>query len=315
MDDAIRCTGLTKRYGATTAVGGLDLVVAGAQVFGLLGPNGSGKTTTLRMLLGLVRPTSGRVWIHGRQLPDPEGLARIGAVIEEPAFYPWASGRRNLELLALSGPPPPRGDAVQAALDRAGLGAAAGRRVGTYSQGMRQRLGLAAALLRDPALLLLDEPTNGMDPAGIRDLRSLLRELAQGGTTVVLSSHLLSEVEQVCDRVAVLSAGRLVAQGPVTGPGSEGGTRVRVAVDPEEVAEARQVLSGWTTRSGGPGRLLVEGAEPREVNQTLGRAGLWAHELTHDQARLEERFLHLTTDDPVRPPDPPRGASDAAAAR
>ena len=169
----------------------------------------------MRMLPGLVRPSAGRAWLNGRPLPDPDGLARVGAMIEEPAFYPWLSGRRNLEVLALCGPPLPRGDAIEVALDQVALTPVAGRKVKAYSQGMRQRLGLAASLLRDPTLLLLDEPTNGMDPAGIREFRSVLRALADGGTTVFLSSHLLAEVEQVCDRVAVLHAGRLVEEGRI----------------------------------------------------------------------------------------------------
>jgi ABC-2 type transport system ATP-binding protein len=215
VSEVIRCRGLTKRYGSTVAVDGLDLTVEAGQVFGFLGPNGSGKTTTMRMLLGLVRPTAGRAWLNGRRLPDPEGLARVGAMIEEPALYPWLSGRRNLEVLALCGPPLPHADAIDRALDRVGLTPVAGRKVKAYSQGMRQRLGLAAAILRDPTLLLLDEPTNGMDPAGIREFRSVLRSISGGGTTVFLSSHLLAEVEQVCDRVAVLHAGRLVEEGRI----------------------------------------------------------------------------------------------------
>jgi ABC-2 type transport system ATP-binding protein len=162
MTEVISCRGLTKRYGKTVAVDALDLAVEAGQVFGFLGPNGSGKTTTMRMLLGLVRPTAGRAWLNGRQLPDPDGLSLVGAMIEEPAFYPWLSGRRNLEVLALCGPPLPHPDAVDRALDRVGLIPVAGRTLKAYSQGMRQRLGLALALLRDPTLLLLDEPTNGM---------------------------------------------------------------------------------------------------------------------------------------------------------
>jgi ABC-2 type transport system ATP-binding protein len=164
----IECRGLTKRYRGTTALAGLDLTVEAGQVFGFLGANGAGKTTTMRILLGLVAPSSGRAWLNGKQVPDPAGLARVGAMIEEPAFYPWLTGRRNLDLLALSGAGmPARGEEIAAALGRAGLTGVAGRKVKGYSQGMRQRLGLAAALLRRPELLLLDEPANGMDPAGI----------------------------------------------------------------------------------------------------------------------------------------------------
>lgn len=308
MEHAIRCEGLTKRYGSTLAVDGLDLAVEPAQVFGFLGPNGSGKTTTMRMLLGLVRPSSGRAWIHGRPLPDPDGLSRLGAMIEEPGFHPWATGRRNLEFLALSGPPLRRRAAVDAALDRVGLTGAAGRRVRTYSQGMRQRLGLAAALMREPSLLILDEPTNGLDPAGIQEMRVLFRELADGGSTVFLSSHLLSEIEQVCDRAAVLHAGRLVEEGPVTGIAARHAA-VRVMLSRDDLGPALAVLAGWQARASGPGELRVEGADPREVNQALGQVGLWAYEIYRECATLESRFLCLTSDTPS-----PRD-SDASAAR
>jgi ABC-2 type transport system ATP-binding protein len=305
MDEVIRCAGLTKRYGAALAVDGLDLTVGPGQVFGFLGPNGSGKTTTMRMLLGLVRPTSGRAWIHGRPLPDPDGLARVGAMIEEPGFHPWATGRRNLEYLALAGPAPKPG-AVERALERVELTEAAGRKVKTYSQGMRQRLGLAAALLREPSLLILDEPTNGLDPAGIQEMRSLLRELAGEGTTVFLSSHLLSEIEQVCDRVAVLHAGRLIEEGPVQDVARP---TVRITLDPADMTEAAGLLTGHRYWAAGPGQLLVEDADPREINQRLGQAGVWAHEVRREPGALEHRFLSLTTD------DHDREDSDAPAAR
>jgi ABC-2 type transport system ATP-binding protein len=305
MDEVIRCAGLTKRYGAALAVDGLDLTVEAGQVFGFLGPNGSGKTTTMRMLLGLVQPTCGRAWIRGRPLPDPDGLAGVGAMIEEPGFYPWATGRRNLEFLALAGVAPGPG-AVERVLVRVGLIEAAERKVKTYSQGMRQRLGLAAALLREPSLLILDEPTNGLDPAGIQEMRSLLRELADAGTTVFLSSHLLGEVEQVCDRVAVLHAGRLIEEGFVS---EVARATVRVTVDPADVAEAAGLLAGYRYWSVGSGRLLVEDADPREINQRLGRAGVWAREVCREPEALENRFLSLTAGDQNRE------GSDASAAR
>jgi ABC-2 type transport system ATP-binding protein len=295
LPEVIRCEGLTKRYGSTLAVDGLDLSVTDGQVFGFLGPNGAGKTTTMRMLLGLIRPTSGRASLNGRPVPDPAGLARVGAMIEEPAFYPWLTGQRNLEALALSGPPlpGPRGATIAAVLDRVGLSAVARRKVKTYSQGMRQRLGLAVALLRRPTLLLLDEPANGMDPAGIREFRTLLRSMAGEGTTVFLSSHLLAEVQQVCDQVAVLAGGHLVEQGSIAGL-SAARPRVRVIIDPADQPAARTLLARWPLRADGAGGLVVETASGREVNQALGRGGIWAHQILAEHAGLEEAFLQLT---------------------
>jgi ABC-2 type transport system ATP-binding protein len=285
----IECRGLTKRYRGATALTGLDLTVEAGQVFGFLGPNGAGKTTTLRILLGLVKPTAGQAWLNGRPVPDPGGLASVGAMIEEPAFYPWLSGWRNLEVLALSGPPL-SGDSIAVALDRTGLTGVARRKVKGYSQGMRQRLGLAAALMRRPSLLLLDEPANGMDPAGIKEFRTLLRSLAGDGTTVFLSSHLLVEVEQVCDEVAVIHAGRLIEQGPTTALRAR--AHVRVVVDPAEQHAALALLPH--ARPDGPDGLLVETADGRAVNEVLGRAGIWARQIVLERPGLEQAFLELT---------------------
>lgn len=290
--DVIRCASLTKRYGSTVAVDSLDLTVASGQVFGFLGPNGSGKTTTMRMLLGLIQPTSGRAWVNERPLPDPGGLHRIGAMIEEPAFHPWMTGRQNLTVLALSGPRPPRPDAVEATLERVGLTGVADRKVKAYSQGMRQRLGLAVALMRTPALLILDEPMNGMDPAGIREFRVLLRSLTADGITIFLSSHLLSEVELVCDGVAVMSGGRLVEQGRVDELTTARAV-VRVVLDESDQAAARTALAGWTFRTDGPGALVVDGARGREVTEALGRGGVWAHEIRQERSALEDAYLAL----------------------
>ena len=294
MPEVIRCRGLGKRYGSTVAVDRLDLTVEAGQVFGFLGRNGAGKTTTMRMLLGLIQPTAGQAWLNGRQVPDPGGLASVGAMIEEPAFYPWLTGRRNLQVLALCGPPLPTGsDQIAAVLDRVGLAAVADRKIKTYSQGMRQRLGLAVALLRGPSLLMLDEPDNGMDPAGIKEFRTLLRSLAADGTTVFLSSHQLAEVEQVCDEVAVLDGGRLVEQSRVADLAAAR-TRVRVILSAGDQAAARALLDRWPVQAIGPEGLVVGTSSGREVNEVLGRGGVWAHQVLVERPGLEETFLQLT---------------------
>ncbi len=286
MTAVIECQSLTKRYRGVTALAGLDLTVEAGVVFGFLGPNGAGKTTTLRILLGLVAPSSGHARLNGRPVPDPAGLVRVGAMIEEPAFYPWLTGRANLAVLARSGP---AGAGIDQALARTGLAGVADRKVKGYSQGMRQRLGLAAALMRQPALLLLDEPANGLDPAGIREFRTLLRSLADGGTTVFLSSHLLAEVEQVCDEVAVIQSGRLVTQGPARAT-----ARVRVLVEPAEQDAAVLALGRWVARADGADGVLTQTADGRAVNQALGQAGIWARQILLERPGLEEAFLSLT---------------------
>jgi ABC-type multidrug transport system ATPase subunit len=295
--NAIEVVGLRKQYrrlrgGATLAVDGLDLQVAEGEVFGFLGPNGAGKTTTIRLLLGLLRADAGVAWVLGERVPCPRRLGEIGAIVEEPAFYPWLSGRRNLLVVAGTGPPVPD-RAVDAALERAGLAEAADLKVKAYSQGMRQRLGLAAALLRSPRLLILDEPANGLDPAGIREFRTLLRGLGDEGATVFLSSHLLGEVEQVCDRVAVVDRGRLVQAGTVSELG-RGEERVRVLVASGEQQAALALLDGLQTRVDGPGVLLVRGATGRQVNQALAQGGVYAESVVVERAGLEERFLAIT---------------------
>ncbi len=246
--DVIACDELTKRFGSTTAVDRLHVRVGAGQVYGFLGPNGAGKTTTIRMLLGLISPTAGQIELLGRRLPDRWATALTGSMIEEPAFYPWLTGRQNLQVLGATSGGAARCGAltpreIARVLGLTGLSDAAARKVRTYSQGMRQRLGIAAAMLGRPPLLIIDEPTNGLDPSGIRDIRELLRGLAADGTTVFLSSHLLAEVEQVCDRVAVIVRGRLVDEGP---PATLGATkrRVRVRVDPPTPMPRRGSLPG-----------------------------------------------------------------------
>lgn len=215
-NDVIRTSGLTKRFGPRLAVDNVDLAVPAGHAFGLLGVNGAGKTTMIRMLLGLTRANSGRMWLLGLPVPERRAaaLGRVGAIVEEPRFLAHLSGRDNLRAAAAfrSRAAAMRIDAV---LDRVGLTERAGDRVGGYSLGMRQRLGIARCLLNDPALLILDEPTNGLDPAGIREMRTLIRSFVAEGRTVVISSHLLDEVEKTCDLVAIIDRGRVVAQGPV----------------------------------------------------------------------------------------------------
>jgi ABC-type multidrug transport system ATPase subunit len=285
MELVIDTEALSKRYGAIVAVDDLALRVRRGEVYGFLGPNGAGKTTTLRMLLGLVRPTAGHAAVLGEPPGAPTGLARIGALVEGPAFYPFLSGRDNLRVLAgHAGVPPARIDGV---LADAGLHARADDRVATYSTGMKQRLGVAAALLKDPELLILDEPTNGLDPAGMAEMRDFIRSLAAGGRTVLLSSHLMGEIEQVCDRVGVIRGGSLVAEGTV----AELRGRAAVLVRVRHPADAVRVL----------GRLddveLVDGHfddRAAEVNRRLVDAGIAVSELSRRQASLEDVFLELT---------------------
>ncbi len=293
MPGVIECRDLTKTYGSISVVDGLDLTVQAGQVFGFVGPNGAGKTTTMRMLVGLVHPTRGRMTLNGRPLPDPDGLDRIGVMIEEPSFYGFMSGRANLETLGRCGRRLPVA-AIDDVLERVALTDVAHRKVKSYSQGMRQRLGLAAALMRKPDLLILDEPTNGMDPAGIRDFRALLRDLASSGTAVLLSSHLLSEVEHVCDEVAVLNEGRLVEQGR-PGELSTARSQVHVTVAAEDRVLARQLLAGWSVRVGDEGDLVIDVTDGRLVNQRLGTGGVWAERVEAVRPSLEEVFMDLTS--------------------
>jgi ABC-2 type transport system ATP-binding protein len=286
----IVCEGLTKRYGATLAVDRLDLDVAPGQVYGFLGPNGAGKTTTIRMLVGLVAPSAGRAIVNGRAVPDPSIPGSFGSMIEDPRFYPWMAGRANLEVLAATGARIGRG-LIDEAIGRAGLSGVAGRKVKTYSQGMRQRLGLAAALLRRPGLLILDEPTNGLDPEGIHDVRGLMRRLAADGGTVFVSSHLLAGVELVADRAAVLVRSRLVEEGPVSELGASGRT-VRVVVDPGDQPAALAALAQWAVRAEGPA-LVVQHGVGRDVNAMLVAVGVVAERIEVVQPGLEERYLEL----------------------
>ena len=298
-DYIVETEGLTKRFGGRVAVDGVDLRVPRGSAFGYLGPNGAGKTTLIRMLLGLTRPTSGSMRLLGRPVPDEraEALARVGAIVEEPRFHPFLTGRENLEIVAAAR------DAhafarIEGALERVGLAARADERVKKYSLGMRQRLGIARALLSDPELLILDEPTNGLDPAGILELRGLVRRLVGEGRTVVLSSHLLDEVEKICDAVAIVDEGRVVWQGPIDLIRSGGRRTLYVAVDDEAAAVA--VLDPHPVESTPEGLRvsLPADADPAiaaEINRRLVAAGIAVHRLELSQASLEERFLELTS--------------------
>jgi ABC-2 type transport system ATP-binding protein len=295
MDDlVIETRDLTKRYdGRIVAVDHLALRVRRGEVYGFLGPNGAGKTTTLRMLLGLVRPTSGAAVVLGGAPGSPAGLARIGAMIEAPAFYPYLSGRDNLRVLAgHAGVPRSR---VEAVLAEVGLDARAGDRAGAYSMGMKQRLGVAAALLKDPELLILDEPTNGLDPAGMAEMRAFVAGLGERGVTVLLSSHLMGEIEQVSDRVGVIRDGILVAEGTVAQ--LRGQTRLRVrAQPPEEAVRILRALPGIgeVTRAGDDLEVTAGTAQAPEINRALVQAGISVSELHARQASLEDVFLELT---------------------
>jgi ABC-2 type transport system ATP-binding protein len=297
MDAAILTQNLTKRFGDRVAVDHLDLEVPHGQVFGFLGPNGAGKTTTIGMLLGLVRPTEGRALVLGCEVArEPErALAGVGAMIEAPAFYPYLSGRDNLRVLARAGGLPE--SRVGAALGAVELADRARDKFRAYSQGMKQRLAIAAALLHDPRLIILDEPTNGLDPAGQLEIRELLRGLAASGRTIVFSSHLLHEVEQLCQQVAILKQGRLVACGPVAELLHRGrGVLVRVAGDVVSAAELLRGVAwvGGVTRQGDA--LLVDAPTERaaELNMLLASQGIAVAEIRANEQRLEEFFLEVT---------------------
>ena len=299
-DLVIHTDGLTKRYGRNAAVDGLSMEVHRGHVYGLLGPNGSGKTTTMGMLLGLVRPTSGSFSLFGSPGGGADTLGRVGAVVETPSFYPYLSGRQNLSYfqgISARG----SGSELAAILDRVGLLARADDRFHTYSLGMKQRLGIAHALLGDPDLLFLDEPTNGMDPEGMAEIRELIRGLGTDGRTVLLSSHLLNEVEQVCDSVTILTRGKLIAQGDVAElTRSRGREQVRTRTTDD--AAALQILSAldWVDEvTSGEGVLLVSAPHARswELTATLSREGVYVSEITPIQTSLEEYFLEVTGDD------------------
>ncbi len=292
MSTVIGTTGLVKRYGQLRAVDGIDLDVRAGDVYGFLGANGSGKTTTVRMLLGLVLPTQGEVRLLGEPMPKAARrvLPRVGALVEGPAHYGHLSGRANLALIDAAGPGGSRRTRrarIETVLEQVGLAGVGRKPARAYSLGMRQRLGLAAALLRRPELLVLDEPTNGLDPQGIHEIRDLLLQLNREGTTVFLSSHLLAEVEQMCTRIGVLDRGRLVLQDELARLTAPTGATIVETAEPDRVRAALdgRVLSVTADRA------VVRGADPAEVNAALVAAGVPVRGLALERPSLEEVVL------------------------
>jgi ABC-2 type transport system ATP-binding protein len=293
VEHVIVTNGLTKRYGDRIAVDAVGLTVRRGEVYGFLGPNAAGKTTTLRMLLGLVRPSSGDAVVLGEPPGAPEALARIGALVEGPGFYPYLSGRDNLRVLA-------RYEglddaAVETVLELMDLAARGSDRFRSYSSGMKQRLGVAAALLGGPELLILDEPTNGLDPAGMAAMRDLIRALSDHGQTVLLASHLLGEVQQICDRVGVIAAGRLRAESTVAD--ALGGTYLLVRGEPMPAARVvaeRVVGARHVSVVDGALRLSADAGRAPELTRALVSAGIAVHEVRPRELTLEDAFFALT---------------------
>jgi ABC-2 type transport system ATP-binding protein len=289
--------GLVKRYGPLTAVASVDVTVRAGDVYGYLGPNGAGKTTSLRMMLGLIRPTAGSVRLFGR---DPQetvrALEEVAGFVEAPTFYPYLTGRRNLELLAAFDGHG-ASERIAQALDTVELSPRAGDRVGGYSHGMRQRLGIAAALLRDPKLLLLDEPTTGLDPGGMRDMRLLIKRLAAQGITIVLSSHLLAEVEEVCNRVAIVQRGKIVYEGEIADLKRAAGMSYWLATTDDDralaVCRAQPGISDVRLEKGRLTLTADDGAVA-ELSQALVEAGALIKTLAPQSATLEDLFFSLT---------------------
>jgi ABC-2 type transport system ATP-binding protein len=298
---AIETNGLAKNFGHVPAVAGIDLAVPSGSVYGFLGPNGSGKTTTIRVLLGLVRPTAGTWRLLGQPMPERamSTLQRVGALVEGPAFYPWLSGHDNLARFDAMGPggrSSTRARRIGEALARVGLTAAAKKKYKAYSLGMRQRLGLALALLVPRQLLVLDEPTNGMDPQGTREIRHLVRQLGAEGTTVFLSSHLLSEVEQICSHVGVMNRGKLLMQGTLDDLRANANPKLRVEAD--DPARAAEVLTTMgiadLDRQGAQVVGTLGGLLPEDCCRALVEAGVGVRMLVKEQVSLEDAFVAMT---------------------
>jgi len=299
---AVETHGLTKRFGQNVAVNSVELLVPRGCAFGYLGPNGAGKTTLIRVLLGLTRADAGTMSLLGYEVPEhrDRALARVGAIVDEPRFHAHLTGRENLELLASAREPAARGR-VGGSLERVGLSHRADDRVAKYSMGMRQRLGVAACLIGDPQLLILDEPMNGLDPAGMQDMREMILSLVAEGRTVVLSSHLLDEVERTCDAVAIVDRGSVIRQGPIAE--LLAGTSVVVQVDCSEPGRARTLLEGTPfgaqIQAGADGVAITLAAGTSrdmiaEIARLLVEGGIALYRLQEVQASLESWFLQVT---------------------
>lgn len=297
---AVSVESLTKDFGSFKAVDDLTFELPQGDVIGFVGPNGAGKSTTIRMLLGLIRPTSGTGEVFGTSITDPPAyMDRVGALVESPTLYPQLSGWRNLRVLSkLAGLPDSRIDEV---LDIVGLTGRENDRFSDYSLGMKQRLGIAAALLQDPDLLILDEPTNGLDPAGTVEMRALLRNLGAGGTTVLVSSHLLSEIQAACDRIVMIQRGQMVFTGTIEE--LLGSRQDRILAVPEQEADATAVIkiaadAGFDAASDDDGvRILAPATWSAELNRRSAAAGITLQELRPDAVDLEEAFLEMTSPD------------------
>ena len=290
----VQTHGLTKHYGPILAVDRLDLTVRRGEVYGFLGPNGAGKTTTLRMLLGLILPSAGTATVAGAAPGTPQSLVKVGAIVETPAFYPYLSGYDNLRVLATyCGVPQKR---IGAALDQVELTPRARSRFSTYSMGMKQRLGIAAALIKEPELLILDEPTNGLDPQGMADVRNLIVALGQGERTVLVSSHLLGEVEQMCTRIGVIQKGKLVAEGTIDE--LRGAATLTIRAEPAEQAmnllAAEAGADNVKRLDDGTFNLNVDLTRAADLNRKLVQAGVAVSELHASERSLEQIFIELT---------------------
>jgi ABC-2 type transport system ATP-binding protein len=318
MADAppVAVRGLVKTYGDVVAVAGVDLTVHPGDVYGYLGPNGAGKTTVLRMLLGLIRPTAGEVRLFGRDplLDGAAALDHVAGFVEAPRFYPYLSGRKNLELLAALDGHDAAGR-IDEALDIVELTDRQRHRVGGYSHGMRQRLGVAAALIRNPKLLLLDEPATGLDPAGMRDMHALVARLSLAGTTVLLSSHLLTEVEELCNRVAIVRSGRIVFEGALEDvKRTAGGEWSLRTTDDERAVDVCRAQRGITAVRAEPLELRFQATEDAAaaLSVALVEAGLAIRTLAAHTATLEDLFFRLTEDEPEPAPDDVPAVTEAS---